>query len=201
MKLPKDPNFLFQSKQKSIRQETKAFSEKNPKPGASRKSFARASIRGKRAAKKRKDWNFEEEQRLVDFIKAQGPSSWKKCAAVVGTRTAKQCKEKWNTSINPRITKGFWSRREQLQIFTLMRGGELSWTRIQAALPSRTNVTIRNFVFNSFKKIRRSKFYWIFTRASEENAQGTKIFKNLIMSTESLRAVVKCPEEFQISKA
>lgn len=120
----------------------------------------------------RNDWNYDEETKLLSFIEKYGTLSWKKCSKYVGTRTKKQCKEKWNTSINPKIKKGFWSRQEQLLIFNMMKNGKLSWIKIQKKMPHRTNVTIRNFVFNSFKKIKNSKFFDLLKKILNRKTPG-----------------------------
>jgi Myb-like DNA-binding protein FlbD len=109
-------------------------------------------------SKIRKVWKYIEEQKLIQFIATNPNCDWNKCSSFVGTRSAKQCKEKWRSSINPQFKRGFWFREEQLIIFEELIKGNISWVGISSKMAHRSNSAVRNYFFNSIEKLKSSTF-------------------------------------------
>ncbi|KAK7249173.1 hypothetical protein SO694_00045252 [Aureococcus anophagefferens] len=71
-----------------------------------------------------------------------GPIKWSAVAELIGTRNAKQCRERWHYQLNPEIKKGRWTAEEDALISALPHG---EWARVRVApLPGRTDMAIKN---------------------------------------------------------
>ncbi|OZJ05045.1 hypothetical protein BZG36_02079 [Bifiguratus adelaidae] len=68
---------------------------------------------------KRGRWQEDELIRLEEAHRNYG-EEWRKIAQAVGTRTAKQCLEKWKTGLHPFSKKGFWSSDEDRALLSIM---------------------------------------------------------------------------------
>ncbi|KAG5935138.1 hypothetical protein E4U59_005804, partial [Claviceps monticola] len=49
---------------------------------------------------------------LMCMVKRKGARNWAKISAVVGSRSAKQCRERWHHSLNPRLNHDPITREE-----------------------------------------------------------------------------------------
>ena len=69
-----------------------------------------------RSATIRRPWTNEEDEALATAVialrKTGAAISWTTIAEVIGGRTGKQCRERWQNQLDPEVQKGPWTERE-----------------------------------------------------------------------------------------
>jgi hypothetical protein len=51
-------------------------------------------------------WQEEEDEKLLEWVKNNGPCKWSICAESIQGRSGKQCRERWFNNLNPNVKKG-----------------------------------------------------------------------------------------------
>lgn len=90
-------------------------------------------------------WTEYEDQRLICAIYRFGFESWISVASFVGNgRTRSQCSQRWNRCLNPKISKGTWSKEDEEKLLKLAKEhGKKSWTKIAQEFGNRSDVQCR----------------------------------------------------------
>lgn len=94
---------------------------------------------------KTRPWIPYEDQRLLAAILRYGFDNWVLIAEFVGNgRTRSQCSQRWNRGLNPKISKGTWSKEEEEKLLRLVsENGDKSWTKISMKFGNRSDVQCR----------------------------------------------------------
>ena len=94
---------------------------------------------------KTRPWMQYEDQRLLSAIWRYGLDNWMMIAEFVGNgRTRSQCSQRWNRGLNPKISKGSWSKEEEDKLLKLVaENGDKSWTKIATEFGNRSDVQCR----------------------------------------------------------
>ena len=109
----------------------------------------------------KKSWTETEDMALVRVINDVGTKNWN----IVSTqlkrsenyhRTGKQCRERWNNHLNPKIVKTTWTEQEDALIFELYKKFGRSWTKISEFLPGRSDNSVKNRFYTYLRKNLRS---------------------------------------------
>lgn len=82
-------------------------------------------------------WSQEEDLLLREWVQLHGSRCWAKCALVITGRNGKQCRERWNNSLDPSLTHGKWTREEDAQIFHLHSMNGPKWSHIASIMSGR----------------------------------------------------------------
>jgi hypothetical protein len=98
------------------------------------------------------NWTFDEDQRILDWVRAHGSNSWTKLAETMPGRIGKQVRERYHNSLNPVVKKGDWSPVEDAQVILLHQRWGNKWARIAEAIPGRTDNSIKNRWNSTLKK-------------------------------------------------
>ncbi len=107
---------------------------------------------------KKGKWNHEEIealQREIQTVMQQGSEKipWPKVAKKIPGRTAKQCREKWFSDLDPTIKKTPWSEEEDQTLNSLIARLGQKWAFISKSLPGRTE----NMVKAHFQSLQRKQ--------------------------------------------
>jgi hypothetical protein len=96
-------------------------------------------------------FTLEEDKILLHFVVLHGPQNWRQLASILGNRSAKQCRERWNNQLNPAINRNPWTRFEDriLAERHAMLGNH--WAKIARFLPGRTDTQVKNRWSTSIK--------------------------------------------------
>lgn len=98
-------------------------------------------------------WTAQEDAKLYEWVRKQGPTKWTLCSATIPGRSGKQCREHWNNSLNPEVKKGLWTVEEDFLIMVFYKKYNGSWKRISPLFDQRTENSIKNRFFSQLRKI------------------------------------------------
>ncbi len=122
-------------------------------------------------------WSIEEDRKLLEWVKLEGPNKWSQCADYISGRSGKQCRERWFNTLHPEVKKGGWSPEEDYIIFESFSKFGSKWSQMAKELPGRTENSIKN------------RFYSTLRRISTES----KKFKSPLDKTKSHLSLTSCP--------
>ncbi|EAR97265.1 Myb-like DNA-binding domain protein (macronuclear) [Tetrahymena thermophila SB210] len=98
-------------------------------------------------------WSFDEDNKLLDWVKANGPQKWSLCSETIPGRSGKQCRERWFNNLNPNVKKGNWTAEEDDMIFQGYLQHGSSWSRIAKNLEGRTENSVKNRFYSTVRKL------------------------------------------------
>ncbi len=98
-------------------------------------------------------WSIDEDRRLLDWVKREGPSKWSQCAEFINGRSGKQCRERWFNTLHPEVRRGGWSAEEDFKIFKKYNEVGSKWSQIAKDLPGRTENSIKNRFYSTLRRI------------------------------------------------
>ncbi|KAL4449321.1 hypothetical protein ABPG74_015703 [Tetrahymena malaccensis] len=98
-------------------------------------------------------WSFDEDNKLLDWVKANGPQKWSLCSETIPGRSGKQCRERWFNNLNPNVKKGNWTADEDDMIFQGYLQHGSSWSRIAKNLEGRTENSVKNRFYSTVRKL------------------------------------------------
>jgi hypothetical protein len=96
-------------------------------------------------------WSLEEDKKLYEWVKMNGPNNWKNCVNFVG-RISKQCRERWYNVLNPFIRKGNWTKSEDKLLFDLYERYGTKWSKISKFFKGRTENSLKNRFYSTLRK-------------------------------------------------
>jgi len=103
-------------------------------------------------------WTTEQDRKLLEWVRTEGPKHWNQCAEYITGRTGKQCRERWFNTLNPQIKKGEWTPEEDFIIFETYRAFGSQWTKIAKKLNNgRTENAIKNRFYSTLRRIAAKK--------------------------------------------
>jgi hypothetical protein len=92
----------------------------------------------------RQKFSVQEDELLRDLVAEIGVNNWAEVSARLGTRSARQCRERFKNYLSPNLRNGQWTEDED----TLLREKFLEfgakWSLIVAFFPSRSEVNLKN---------------------------------------------------------
>jgi hypothetical protein len=87
-------------------------------------------------------WTPSEDRRLLALVNELGAEKWVVIASRLGSRTGKQCRERWHNHVNPVLNKAPFTLDEEEAIERFY--GEIGpkWAEIAKQLPGRSTFTV-----------------------------------------------------------
>ena len=97
-------------------------------------------------------WTIEEDRRLIDWVKREGPTKWTQCSDFIKGRNGKQCRERWFHTLNPKVVKGNWTEEEDFKIFSFYKSLGGKWSKIALFIQGRTENSIKNRFYSTLRR-------------------------------------------------
>ncbi|XP_043707035.1 myb-related protein 308-like [Telopea speciosissima] len=91
-------------------------------------------------------WTKEEDQRLINYIRAHGEGCWRSLPRAAGLlRCGKSCRLRWINYLRPDLKRGNFTEEEDELIIKLHSLLGNKWSLIAGRLPGRTDNEIKNY--------------------------------------------------------
>ncbi|SPN98856.1 uncharacterized protein DNG_01897 [Cephalotrichum gorgonifer] len=94
---------------------------------------------------RRGPWSSQEDEILLGLVESHGPSNWVVIAHSLGTRSAKQCRERYHQNLKPSLDHSPIRPDEAETIDRLVSQIGHRWAEIARRLPGRSDNTIKNW--------------------------------------------------------
>lgn len=83
----------------------------------------------------RGSWTTTEDEQLRSATAALGTQAWSAIAEFVPGRSNEQCRDRWQSALNPILAKGKWSQEEDdMLLETISELGTTNWKAVSEAL-------------------------------------------------------------------
>lgn len=91
-------------------------------------------------------WTSEENKKLIDHVRKNGPRKWKKIAHELNNKTTQQCRDHYNDVLDPKIKNVVWTNDEEKILLLKYEEYGPHWSKIKVFFPGRTAGMIKNYV-------------------------------------------------------
>jgi hypothetical protein len=86
----------------------------------------------------------EEDTSLTHLVTSLGTSNWKRIASLMGTRNARQCRERWNNYLDPELKQHEWTPQEDALLQEKVSEYGSRWHTMAQFFSNRSPLSLRN---------------------------------------------------------
>lgn len=86
----------------------------------------------------------EEDNMLMNLVEVMGTNDWQAISNKIETKSARQCRERWNNYLSPALTSSPWSEEEDDLLLQLFENIGPKWTQIASFFRNRSSNAVRN---------------------------------------------------------
>ncbi len=86
----------------------------------------------------------EEDEALLELVKAETVIEWPKISKMLGTKTARQCRDRYQNYLDPRLNHNEWSEEEDSLLLSLYSSYGAKWTQISHRIEGRSLNSVHN---------------------------------------------------------
>ena len=104
---------------------------------------------------KRGPWSHQEDAHLVALVHLHGAQNWVKISGLLGTRSPKQCRERYHQNLKPTLNHSPISPEEGEIIERLVQDMGKRWAEISRRLPGRSDNAVKNWWNGGMNRRRR----------------------------------------------
>ena len=123
-----------------------------------------------------KRWKEGEDAQLLRVIdevwKNEGRRNWHAVSHRIPGRSAKQCRERWHSQLDPSISRDPWSALEEKVLIQLHHDLGNKWTEIAKQMPGRTDNSVKNQWKSIKRRMESNTAHSIKKRKSMEKTHG-----------------------------
>jgi hypothetical protein len=106
--------------------------------------FIYPSLPAKPKGTPRQKFSVHEDDRLRALVGELGIGNWPEVASRLGTRSARQCRERFKNYLSPNLRNGQWSEEEDRLLGEKFSEFGAKWSVIVNFFPSRSEVNLKN---------------------------------------------------------
>lgn len=138
-------------------------------------------------APSRGGWTFNQDNKLLEWVKIHGPKNWKGCSEYVKSRTAKQCRDRWSNYLNPNLISNKWSFEEDYIMLKLIIIFGNKWSLFTKYLVGRSTNSIKNRFYGIMKQSEEFKNYEVFRELRGQiKEKNNQLLKNICIKQSML---------------
>ena len=120
-----------------------------------------------------------EDQLLIDAVNQFGCDDWHLICSKVPGRNPRQCRERWNNYVNPRIISSPWTSEEDEKLLKKYEEFGSKWHTIASFFPTRSTNNIKNRFVSLQRKNKKKNKKMLATAKKITNAKKPKVQEKL----------------------
>ena len=124
-----------------------------------------------------------EDSKLISIIQYIGDKNWESVSSMMGTRNARQCKERWTKYLSPSINKSAWTEAEDQLLLSKYSEIGPKWVKISSYFDNRTDASIKN----RWNVLKRREKRSLETKLSSNANEDNKLFS--VTQSEKVEAI------------